>query len=84
MAKRPIRSNPLVAQQMEEVVATGVSTYLHEFTKEIFIDYRSPESQDIIAAGIIKALKQYERMTDQPLVSTVLFNLLDMSKEPVQ
>lgn len=84
MAKRPLRSNPLVAQQMEEVVATGLSTYLYEFTKEVFIDFRTPESQDIIAAGIVKALKQYERMSDQPLASTVLFNLLDMSKEPTQ
>lgn len=84
MAKRPIRSNPVVAQQMEELVSAGVSTYLHEFTKEIFTDYRNPESQDIIAAGVVKALKQYERMTDLPLASTVLFNLLDVSKEPVQ
>jgi hypothetical protein len=81
--KKGLHSNPSVAAQMEEVVATGVAEYMHEFTRGIFNDYRSPESLDIIAAGFVRALRMYEAEAKVPLIKTVLYNLLDL-KETAQ
>lgn len=64
---------------MEEVIAEAAFTYFHGFTKELFPDYRSAQSLDIIAAGFARAMARYEQTVERPFMRVLAMNLLESS-----
>lgn len=70
-----------VTKKMEEIVMTGVSTYIHDFTKEIFNDYKTSGSQNTIVHGLAQAIDEYQKQTGVPISDALAYALLDLNKD---
>jgi hypothetical protein len=68
---------PQVRQDISDVVSTSVATYLIEFTKPLFPDFRDTQALDCIADGIADALRRYEREAGKPICHAIALALID-------
>ena len=68
---------PTLRRDMVDIVSQGTFTYLNEFTRELFPDFRAPDVQALIADGIADAIRKYEATTRVPLARTLALTLLD-------
>lgn len=75
---------PDVVEQMEQVVAAGVSTYINEFTSQLFPRPFTNQAIDAILAGIARAIRAEEKRLGRPLAEALAYNLLDIAKTPKQ
>ena len=76
MAKNP-KLTPELRDGMVGVVAVGVSTYMIEFTQQLWPDHRAPDAQAAIADGFAEALALFEVSTQKPIRHAVALTLLD-------
>ena len=76
MAKNP-QLTPELRDGMVGVVAVGVSTYITNFTSELWPDYKARDAQSVIAEGIAEALALYEVETGKPVRHAIALTLLD-------
>ena len=67
--------------QLEDIVAVGVFTYTHGFTKDLFPDFTQPEVQDCIVAGLVQAIARYQKATRRPIAQALGLALLDLAQE---
>lgn len=82
--KQPFVMPPTVVVEMEQVVAEGVVTYLTEFTRGLFPDFKAAQAQECVLNGIAAAIRRYEQEVGRPICHTLALNLLDVQKENQQ
>lgn len=82
MARNPTLT-PTLRRDMADVVANGAFTYINEFTRELFPDYRAPNVQALIVDGLADAIRRYGAATGVPIAQTLALTLID-NKEPRQ
>lgn len=78
MPKRKELILPIAAtRKIEQSIANALYVYLNEFTAQLFPDYRSVQSQDIIARSLAECIRRYEKTTGQKISAAVAYDLLD-------
>lgn len=78
MPKRKNLVLPLAAtRKIEQAITDALYVYLNEFTSKLFSDYRTVQSQDIIARSLAECIRRYEQTTGQKISAAVAYDLLD-------
>jgi hypothetical protein len=72
---------PASRLEMEELIANAVFAYLHEFAQQLFPDYRSNQSLDILMSSVAQAVCRIEKAAERPCAVSLAISLLDQAGE---